>query len=108
MVENERFFGRQLHFNASQMRYVVECPQNARRMHANSVKILGSLASSTTKIRHAHFCRSLPGSEPTRECEANAWRTQDEPAESGFLTFFFFFFFFFFSESPSSRQTNLC
>ena len=59
------------------------------QMHATWFKILGSLASSTTKMRHVHFCRPLPGSEPTRECEANAWQTRDEPAESAFLMFFF-------------------
>ena len=69
---------------------------NCTPMRANASQMQGKCAT----LRHAHFCRPLPGSEPTQECEANAWRTQNEPAKSAFLMAFF--------ESPSSIQTNLC
>ena len=52
--------------NASQMQGKCATSSNARRMHANRIKILGSLASGTTKMRHARFCWTLPGSDPTQ------------------------------------------
>ena len=67
------------------MHYVVfECTPNARQMHPNCIKILGSFASGMTKMWHAHFCRQLPISEPTQgnarqmrgECKAKCKNSQ--------------------------------
>ena len=41
--------------NASQMQGKCATLSNTHHMHAKHIKILGSLASGTTNMRHAHF-----------------------------------------------------
>ena len=96
MVENERFFWSttalqcermraKCKANALRCRMPAEFKANARQPHQDSWESCEGM----TKMRHAHFCRPLPGSEPTRECEANARQARDKPAESAFLTAIF-------------------
>ena len=89
MVENECFFGRRLHSNASecepnarQMRYVVECTPTTSRF-------LGVLRVARQKWDMLIFVGVARFRADSGECEANAWRTRDEPAESAIFNGFF-------------------